>query len=81
MSEPDPFGITRAPDVLKGIRNSMINDKSQAQKFIFVVAHELGHALSLNHVKEEGNLMEDGATGTRINLFQARQMHEHLERV
>jgi hypothetical protein len=81
MSEPDPFGITRAPDVLKGIRNSMINDKSQGQKFIFVVAHELGHALSLNHVKEEGNLMEDGATGTRINLFQARQMHEHLERV
>jgi hypothetical protein len=27
------------------------------------------------------NVFLDGATGTRIDLFQARQMHEHLERV
>jgi hypothetical protein len=80
MAESDSLGITKMPDVPKGIRNSMINDKSEGDKFTFTVAHEVGHALSLDHLKESGNLMEDGGEGTRINPFQARQMHEHLER-
>lgn len=41
-----------------------------------VLAHEVGHALGLDHVRDRSNLMYSGSSGTELRLDQATQAYE-----
>jgi hypothetical protein len=41
-----------------------------------VLAHEVGHILSLDHVSDKSNLMYSGSTGTELTEAQARVMNQ-----
>lgn len=45
-----------------------------------VLAHEVGHILSLQHTQSRGNLMRSGGSGTRLSQTQARQAYESAKR-
>jgi len=42
-----------------------------------VLAHEVGHILSLDHVDNKANLMFSGSSGTQLTTKQASVMHNH----
>lgn len=41
-----------------------------------ILAHEVGHALTLGHVNDRGNLMYSGSSGTELTLQQVREAYE-----
>ena len=58
-------------------RISIISSRVVDNGMSNVLAHELGHNLSLSHINEAGNLMEAKITGTNLNSDQCKDAYKN----